>query len=77
MTGFNYKIIATQMEGCKFEPPIIKKLKTVCNWILIALIGVAFTLSVIATTKWLTFDSVHQQGMTDAMKAKNAKGWKK
>lgn len=77
MTGFNYKIIVYQMEGCKFETPLIRKFKMVRKWILIALISVAFTLSVIATTKWFFADSYINQGIVQTMNAKNAKGWKK
>ncbi len=71
MTGFNHKIIAYQMTGQKLETPLIKKLKTIRNWILIALIGVAVTLSAITVTKWISFDTAYDAGVRDAYRAKN------
>lgn len=71
MTGFNYKIIGYQMTGQKLETPLIKKLKMIRNVILIVFIGVAFTLTAITVTKWLSFDTAYDAGVRDAYRAKN------
>jgi hypothetical protein len=70
-TGFNYRIISNQMQGCILETTLKKKFKKALNVFLIIAIGIILTLSVIALTKWLTFDTVYTQGITDTMRAKN------
>ena len=55
----------------ELKPEIIKKFEKAYKIFLIALIVVVFTFIVIAATKWLTFDTVYTQGITDTMRAKN------
>ncbi len=71
MQSWNYKAIAYCMQGCTLETALRQKIKKVINIFLIISIGTMLTLGTISLTKWLTFESVHQQGMTDAMRAKN------
>lgn len=69
---FNYRDFeAMPIMRSEFKPVIIEKLEKLGKWILITLIGVAFTLSVIAITKWLSFDKVYDAGVRDAYRAKN------
>jgi hypothetical protein len=70
-TDFNAKFEVNIIKGCVLETAVEKKLKKIGNIILIISIGIIFSLSIIALTKWLTFDTVYTQGVTDTMRAKN------